>query len=274
VATTKAEAPELKPCPFCPDGGKPYFTRTVNGTKMLYVGCSQCGVSMKAALIMVTPVDEQPSKDLVAIWNTRASLAETRFCSADDCPCHALNLSQLKIVVANHCADLAPAGERNEEEWVKQNPEAQLESVAGELVSREAAITARERWLLHDASSLGRQTIQTEQYDELRALARRLAALPPVVPCDTQSTQQGKAGFFRCLLSFGHAGEHQYEVARVPVVAAKLSSTEGWLAERGFSDSRVYSNTEIAELLAEYVRDLVSRMAHCGSVTPTQKDSD
>ena len=40
-------------------------------------------------------------------------------------------------------ADLAPAGERDEEEWVKQNPEAQLESAAGELVSREAHLIAQ-----------------------------------------------------------------------------------------------------------------------------------
>ena len=42
-------------------------------------------------------------------------------------------------------ADLAPAGERDEEEWVKQNPEAQLESAAGELVSREAVDEVQRR---------------------------------------------------------------------------------------------------------------------------------
>jgi hypothetical protein len=43
---------------------------------------------------------------------------------------------------------------------------------------REAAknpLSARERWLLDAVSSIGRLTIATEQYDELRALAARLA---------------------------------------------------------------------------------------------------
>src|SRR5688572_27983807 len=59
--------PSLRECPLCPNGGKPYFTRTVNGTNMIYVGCSQCGLELKAALLMVTPAEEQPSKDIVAI---------------------------------------------------------------------------------------------------------------------------------------------------------------------------------------------------------------
>jgi|SRR6185369_8169159 len=42
-----------------------------------------------------------------------------------------------------------------------------------------AALTAREKWLLHDASSVGRSTIQAEQYAELRRLARRLSATAP-----------------------------------------------------------------------------------------------
>lgn len=63
--------PALRECPLCPNGGQPYSTRTVNGTNMIYVGCSQCGLQLKAALLMVTPVKEQPSKDIVTIWNTR-----------------------------------------------------------------------------------------------------------------------------------------------------------------------------------------------------------
>lgn len=32
--------PKLQDCPLCPDGGNPYFTRTVNGTNMIKVGCA------------------------------------------------------------------------------------------------------------------------------------------------------------------------------------------------------------------------------------------
>ncbi len=39
---------------------------------MAYVGCSECGLELKAAVIMVTPVDEALSKDIVGIWNTRS----------------------------------------------------------------------------------------------------------------------------------------------------------------------------------------------------------
>src|SRR5688572_33237199 len=63
--------PMLRECPLCPGGGKPYFTRAVNGTNMIYVGCSRCGLELKAALVMVTPTKEQPTKNIVAVWNSR-----------------------------------------------------------------------------------------------------------------------------------------------------------------------------------------------------------
>lgn len=62
---------ELKPCPFCPDGGKPYFTRAVNGTQMAYVGCSECGISLKCAVLGYGE-DAPLSRNIVAVWNTRA----------------------------------------------------------------------------------------------------------------------------------------------------------------------------------------------------------
>lgn len=71
-ATQPVEAPELKPCPFCPDGGKPYFTKSVNGTNMAYVGCAQCGLQLKAQVQFLTSREDwRLSKDIVSIWNTR-----------------------------------------------------------------------------------------------------------------------------------------------------------------------------------------------------------
>ena len=62
---------KLKPCPFCPDGGKPYYVESVNGSQMAYVGCSVCGISMKAALVSAAPTVFKWSKDLVSLWNSR-----------------------------------------------------------------------------------------------------------------------------------------------------------------------------------------------------------
>lgn len=65
---------ELLPCPFCPDGGKPYFTKAVNGTNMAYVGCGQCGVQLKAQVqFLSSREDWRLSKDIVGIWNHRAT---------------------------------------------------------------------------------------------------------------------------------------------------------------------------------------------------------
>jgi hypothetical protein len=54
------------------NGGQPYFTRAVNGTNMI---CAQCGLELKAALVMVTPTEERPTKDILAIWNTRSRVS-------------------------------------------------------------------------------------------------------------------------------------------------------------------------------------------------------
>lgn len=55
---------ELKPCPFC--GSAAYYTESVNGNSMVYVGCSPCGVHFKA---LRTP--NGLTKDIVTAWNTR-----------------------------------------------------------------------------------------------------------------------------------------------------------------------------------------------------------
>lgn len=68
-------------CPFC--GGKAYATRAVNGTQMFYVGCAVCGVELKAAWYRD---QDKPTKDLVALWNTRALLSAVPRPGEDDRP--------------------------------------------------------------------------------------------------------------------------------------------------------------------------------------------
>jgi Lar family restriction alleviation protein len=63
----RSGVPEAEPCPFC--GGPAYVTRTVNGTQMFKVGCTTCGVEMKAAWYRDQP---KPTKDILALWNRRA----------------------------------------------------------------------------------------------------------------------------------------------------------------------------------------------------------
>jgi hypothetical protein len=70
--TTKDQAAAkegLKNCPLC--GGKPYYTRSVNGDQMHHVGCASCGIDIKAAEIHY-PGRTELSKDIVAVWNRRA----------------------------------------------------------------------------------------------------------------------------------------------------------------------------------------------------------
>lgn len=68
-----AEQELLRECPFCPDGGAPYFTKTVNGTNMAYVGCSKCGVELKAQVQFLTNREDWTlSKDIIGIWKARA----------------------------------------------------------------------------------------------------------------------------------------------------------------------------------------------------------
>lgn len=71
---------KLLPCPFCPDGGRPYFNPHTNdstdsGSRMAYVGCASCGVSLKAANFPTMQGGWNLSKDILAIWNTRATSA-------------------------------------------------------------------------------------------------------------------------------------------------------------------------------------------------------
>jgi Lar family restriction alleviation protein len=63
---SQKERDVLKPCPFC--GSKPYETRTVNGTEMYLIGCSSCGIEMKAAWYRGEP---KSTKDIAALWNRR-----------------------------------------------------------------------------------------------------------------------------------------------------------------------------------------------------------
>ncbi len=66
---------ELQPCPLC--RGPAYYTETVNGTSMAYVGCAACGISMKAALTPGPgPHQTQWSRDIRAVWNTRVASAQ------------------------------------------------------------------------------------------------------------------------------------------------------------------------------------------------------
>jgi Lar family restriction alleviation protein len=64
----KSVASTLRNCPFC--GGEPYYTESVNGSKMIYVGCCACGIAFKAQKIY-SPTGEMPTKDVIAAWNQR-----------------------------------------------------------------------------------------------------------------------------------------------------------------------------------------------------------
>jgi hypothetical protein len=57
----------LLPCPFC--GGKAYYTESVNGSNMAYVGCTVCGISAKAARTGFNL--SEWTRDLKLVWNTR-----------------------------------------------------------------------------------------------------------------------------------------------------------------------------------------------------------
>lgn len=92
--------PALEPCPLCPDGGKPYFTKTVNGTNMAYVGCGQCGVQLKAQVQFLTSREDWTlSKDIIAIWNTRSRVSAEVAPVVDDdaeAPRFSVSLNQLE----------------------------------------------------------------------------------------------------------------------------------------------------------------------------------
>lgn len=61
---------QLLPCPFC--GREPYRTESVNGSEMLYIGCSTCGVAIKAKKIHY-PGRTEWSRDIAAVWNSRGT---------------------------------------------------------------------------------------------------------------------------------------------------------------------------------------------------------
>jgi hypothetical protein len=56
----------MLPCPFC--GGEAYKTESVNGSNMVYVGCSPCGIAFKAQKDCTNGI---LTKDIVAAWNQR-----------------------------------------------------------------------------------------------------------------------------------------------------------------------------------------------------------
>lgn len=58
----------LKPCPFC--GGVAYVARTCNGTDMVCVGCSLCGIEMKAAIDFHNGRNCL-TRDVLSMWNRR-----------------------------------------------------------------------------------------------------------------------------------------------------------------------------------------------------------
>ena len=61
---------DLKPCPFC--AGPAYLTDTKNGTSMRHVGCTSCGIVLKAAWVCLGPPDKYGwSRDVVTLWNRR-----------------------------------------------------------------------------------------------------------------------------------------------------------------------------------------------------------
>ena len=62
--------PDMKPCPFC--GWPAYYTESVNGSCMVYVGCGRCGIAFKAMKQGYGPTDPQLTKDILTAWNKRA----------------------------------------------------------------------------------------------------------------------------------------------------------------------------------------------------------
>ena len=70
---------DLLYCPFC--GGKPYETRTVNGTQMYLIGCSPCGFEIKAAWYRG---EAKPTKDIAGLWNRRAAPVQPAGLREDD----------------------------------------------------------------------------------------------------------------------------------------------------------------------------------------------
>lgn len=59
---------DLKPCPFC--GGPAYYTKSVNGSNMVYAGCGVCGIRFEAQKIYTG--HDEVTMDVKAAWNRRA----------------------------------------------------------------------------------------------------------------------------------------------------------------------------------------------------------
>lgn len=64
----------LKECPFC--GYKPFYSVSVNGTNLIRIGCSTCGIVMNTCNLG-NAENPKPSDDIVAKWNTRQEVKIT-----------------------------------------------------------------------------------------------------------------------------------------------------------------------------------------------------
>ena len=74
--------PKLLPCPFCPDGGKPYTDAYVHGWEIVArVGCNKCGIGFDDYGLTGMGRDAQADADallppLVEKWNRRATVMQ------------------------------------------------------------------------------------------------------------------------------------------------------------------------------------------------------
>lgn len=76
INTTDRPEPEqtgegegLLPCPFC--DGKPYYTSSVNGNLMLYVGCGQCKIEFARQRKDFGPTPPELVAEIKAAWNSQ-----------------------------------------------------------------------------------------------------------------------------------------------------------------------------------------------------------
>ena len=79
LAEVSADENGMLPCPFC--GGEAYKTESVNGSNMVYVGCSPCGIAFKAQKDCTNGI---LTKDIVAAWNQRKGTFSLRASGTDN----------------------------------------------------------------------------------------------------------------------------------------------------------------------------------------------
>ncbi len=71
----------MKPCPFC--GGPAYYTESVNGSRMAYCGCQQCGIAYKAQKVN-GPQGMYLTMDVISAWNKRVAVEKSQSEQAAD----------------------------------------------------------------------------------------------------------------------------------------------------------------------------------------------